>query len=490
MCGIVAIFNKKNIRNESGYDSVTREMIDSIYHRGKDRESIINYKNISVGFRRLAITEVDSDNLITSKWVVYLNGEIYNYKDFGFSGNECDVISQGLEKFGVGFIEKLNGMFFILAVNNEDVYVFRDRYGIKPIYYWQNSNIIIVSSEIKAIIKHKKYIFHKNKNVVEQWQVFNNCLTNETLFTGIYKFEKGSYWHLNTNTKIKYWEWVFKPKKIEYSEAINKIRTLIINAIEKQKPKEVLYGSCLSGGIDSNIIAALLPNDIHTFTVGFSEGVNEQSLAKIIGNSKKHHEIYFDKINYLEETIYHLEDLRVGASWANFGMYKEAARFIKVLFDGAGADELFGGYTWRYEKENYYDIVNRTNKESVLCKYLFDHIFPYDTLEKRFEFDANHFLEGVLLVGDKLSMAHTIEVRFPFLDNDLVDFCLTLPNEYKQNKQILRDAFKHLLPYRIIKNKKQGFSSPDWFLGKGNQANKWAENSLNIWDKIYNKKNG
>jgi asparagine synthase (glutamine-hydrolysing) len=92
----------------------------------------------------------------------------------------------------------------------------------------------------------------------------------------------------------------------------------------------------------------------------------------------------------------------------------------------------------------------------------------------------------VLTVTDRLSMAHTIEMRVPFLDNDLVDFCLTLPNEYKENKKILKDAFPEL-PKEILEAKKQGFSSPDWFKGNGNKANRWATTALNTWKDIYDK---
>jgi hypothetical protein len=107
--------------------------------------------------------------------------------------------------------------------------------------------------------------------------------------------------------------------------------------------------------------------------------------------------------------------------------------------------------------------------------------FGNDSFESRLEFDANHFLEGVLLVVDKLSMAHTIETRVPFLDNELVDFCLKLPNEFRQNKNILKEAFSEVLTEDILNRPKQGFSSPDWFKGEGNQAKKWSEAAFNQW---------
>lgn len=484
MCGIVAMFHKTNSTHVNG--GIVNVMLEKIKHRGKDSESVINYPKCTVGFRRLSITEKNTIGYHLGKWSVYINGEIYNYKDFGFKGNECSVISQGLEKYGPEFVKKLNGMFFIFAIHGDDVYVFRDRYGIKPIYYWQNSKYIVVSSEIKAIALHPEYNFELNEEVAEQWNVFNNVFNDETLFLGIRKLDKASIWHLNNYEIKKYWEWEFKPQPIDYHDAVHKVRTLFLQALERQTPKEVSYGSCLSGGVDSGIIVGNLPNEIHTFTVGFSEGNDERKLAQIMGAFRIHHEIFLNRVIDLEKTIYHLEDLRVGASWSNYVLYEEASKHVKVLFDGAGSDELFSGYTWRYSENNYYNIVNRTKKKSLYCEDLFNSVFPNDTILERFKFDANHFLEGVLLVGDKLSMAHTIEVRFPFLDNDLVDFCLTLPIEYKVEKKILKDAFKHLLNYKILTNKKQGFSSPDWFEGEGNQAKKWANAALTQWKKIFN----
>lgn len=476
MCGIVAVYYKQNLPID------VKPMLDAISHRGKDQVSIKEHINCTVGFRRLAITNIETTQPQGVNWIIYLNGEIYNYAELGLVGTETQVLSQGFEKFGIDFVKRLNGMFFILAIHGSDVYIIRDRYGIKPVYYWENEKYIVVASEIKAIIKHPEYRVSQNESAYKQWQVFNNVLTNETLFAGIYKFEKGSIKNLNTGIENKYWEWKFKPKQMNYSEAISELRYLIVRAIRRQTPKEVAYGSCLSSGIDSNIIVAL-SDDMYTFTAGFSQDDDESIIARIQG--KKHYEIIYNQVRDLTSTIYHLEDLRVGASWSNYGLYELASKYVKVLFDGAGADELFSGYKWRYEEGNYYNIVNRTNKSDLFCEDIFKKIFTEDTLENRFLFDANYFLEGVLLVVDKISMAHTIEVRLPFLDNDLVDFCIQLPNEFKKNKHILKEAFSNLLPQQILEAPKKGFSSPDWFNGQGNKAMKWADAAYNEWYKLY-----
>lgn len=481
MCGIALSFSK-GVHREDQFISY---MMHKIEHRGYDQALIKNYSKCTVGFNRLAITERYHDQPgKTPLWEVYLNGEIYNYTELGFVGGECEVLAQGFEKEGPEFVKKLNGMFFIVAINGDDVYVFRDRYGIKPIYYFETDKKIFVASEAKAIWAHPDYKFAVNESAQRQWFVFNNVFTEETLFKGIFKFPKGSYWHLNSNEKTKYWTWRFNPQHMDELQATEKLLFLVQQAIKRQTPAEVSVGTCLSGGVDSGIIHALML-DIPSFTVGYKGIDDEREFAESMGT--QHYQIVYDRVRNLSETIYHLEDPRLGASWPNYGLCKLASGFVKVLFDGAGADELFGGYSWRYSKDDYYDVVNRTGKQDSYCHALFDVIYPVDTLENRFAFDAEHFLEGVLLVADKMSMAHTIEMRVPFLDNDLVDFALTLPNRLKKDKYILKQAFEGILPDHIIMGKKKGFTSPDWFPGSQNQANKWAHYAFENWEKQFTK---
>ena len=480
MCGITGIFNLNKPQFDSKALDYLSSVSKSISHRGTDQVSIEDYSSCTILFNRLAITNLSSNQPGGEDWIVYLNGEIYNYKELCYSGSECEVISKGLYEHGPDFVTKLNGMFVIVAIKGKDTWIFRDRYGIKPLYYsTRKDGSIIFSSEIKPLIVDTSIINHE---VEEQWLTFNNVFTDETLFSGVKKLEKGTYWHLNTNTKVKYWEWQFTPTHIDYDFAKSEVRRLVIQAINRQTPTEVEYGSCLSGGIDSNIIYRVLGEDTLTYTASFPLGVDESKLLDLKPNNRIR---VFTDIEFFNETIYHLEDLRVGASWSNYGLYQLASTEVKVLFDGAGADELFGGYRWRYLAEDYYEVVNRTGRASSVSREVFSKVFKQDTLENRFKFDADYFLEGVLLVCDRLSMAHTIEMRVPFLDNDLVDFCLTLPNEYKKDKKILKEAFSYLLPNTILTAKKHGFSSPDLFKGEGNQAEKWSKAALEKWKYFY-----
>jgi asparagine synthase (glutamine-hydrolysing) len=490
MCGIVAIFNKKTFdvwEDELSWQALFN-MHDKIKHRGIDEIQTMQHEKLKLIYNRLSITDrnIKSKNQLTSSnWNVFLNGEIYNYKELNYSGTEKQVIEQGLDNEGFDFIKKLNGMFFIIAFHGNNVYLIRDRYGIKPCYIYETKKEILIASEIKAITSHPDFEFNIDEDSKHDWLTYNNIFfSNNTLFNGVRQLHKGSIFHLNNGVSTLYWSWKFEPQEMDYEFAKNKICELIIQAVKRQIPQEVNYGTCLSAGIDSNIINKLLPNDIYTFTAGFKNTNDETELAKLSG--KKHYEIIFDKVRDFEKTIYHLEDLRVGASWSNYGLYELASKYVKVLFDGAGSDELFGGYKWRYDMNKPYEhVLNRTGNFGGLTKILLNKF--NDTIENRFGFDADYFLPGVLSVVDKLSMAHTIEVRLPFLDNDLVDFCLTLPNEFKENKKILKDAFADILPQEILDQPKRGFSSPDWIPGEGNQANKWAVAAFKEWEKQFKK---
>jgi asparagine synthase (glutamine-hydrolysing) len=438
----------------------------------------------------MAVTDISNDYpYLNPTWRVHLNGEIYNYKDFGFKGNESQVLEQCFEKYGIDFVSKLNGMFAIVAINRQtnDVYLIRDRYGIKPLYYCAfDDGSYIVASEIKAILTHPRYNFTVNDNAKHQWFCFNNNFSNETLFAGIKQMQKASVFHLNKQSISKYWSWEYKTDNtIPFAAAVQNVRRLVSMAIKKMIPKEVNYGTCLSSGIDSNIIYSQLPKTTPTFTVGFSQYENdERKIVEQVSNNC--YEVIYNSPRNFHESIFALEDLKVGASFSNYGLFKMASKFVKVIFDGTGADELFGGYKWRYDmSKDYYLIVNRTG-----LKYNgdFDKIYPDDTLENRLKFDADTFMPAVLMVGDKMSMAHTVEMRVPFLDNDLVDYVLTLPIEFLQGKKLLRAAFEKDLPTSVLSATKLGFSSPDYFGHGENKALNWANAAYNEWLETFNTK--
>lgn len=461
MCGIAGVINLSGNANNN---EEVYHMLQAIKHRGT-QQVIKTHGKATIGFTRLPITNLGMSQPFEGEWTIYLNGEIYNYKELGH-GSELDVISNGLKREGLPFVSKLNGMFIIVAIHGDDVFIFRDRYGIKPLYYTIKNNQFIFGSEIKALLNNSNVKPKINLSSEISWLAYQNYFNNETLIQDVYLLEKATITKINGQIKsYKYWSWTYKNNYVEYDKAIEKVRELVIKSIKNKIPDEVKFGACLSGGVDSNIIVCNLP-DCKTFTVGYKGVDDETELAKI--NAKHHFEIIYDELKHFKETIYHLDDLRVGASWSNYGLYELASKYIKVLFDGTGGDELFGGYVWRYDMSKNYEaqILNRTSFKG-------NYSYSYDSLHKRMTFDAEHFMQGVLLAVDKLSMAHTIEVRLPFLDNELVDYVLSLPIEYLQGKILLKSAFPEI-GEKILNSPKKGFSSPDWISGEGSQPDKWS----------------
>jgi len=334
---------------------------------------------------------------------------------------------------------------------------------------------------------------------------------------------------------------------------------LFKNAVARQMIADVPVGSYLSGGMDSGSITALASkhvNRLATFTCGFDmsevTGVeanyDERRDAELMANHFKteHYEQVLNAGDIrwsLPRVVNHLEDLRVGMSYPSYYISRLASKFVKVCLQGTGGDELFGGYPWRYyriykslsQKEffnSYYEFWQRLvpdhEKQNLFTPNVFIKISidePRETFERVFTFnkklkyttpeehinnslyfEIKTFLPGLLLVGDKLSMANGLEERFPFMDNELVDFAQKIPIKYKlgnlenmkrvdentlgkkhlyrqydDGKNVLRKAMSGFLPEKIINRQKQGFSAPDesWYRG---------ENAAYIKELLLNKK--
>jgi len=485
MCGIAAI-----ISTTPKDEHKVRAMLAKISHRGPDSAQVTIHPSAIVGHNRLAITDSAVSTSIqpgrAGKTVVYFNGEIYNYRKvsvYKYGMTESEVLAAGFDRFGPAFVNQLNGMFAILLYYKGDWYAIRDRYGIKPLYYWINDKKAYVVSEIKSLMALDEFTPSMSDFSLNIWRCMNNVVGDNTIFSGVYHIRPGTIVNLSQWECETYWRWSFSEVKMPYTEAVDKTREFVTRAIKRQIP-HVPFGTCLSGGVDSGIIRHVL-GDVPSFSVGFTSVRDERELIRTQENLG-YHVVYSDVENF-ERTMYHLENPRVGASWANYGLYELASKFVKVLFDGTGADELFGGYSWRYDLNTpYKNILSRTGEWSAICQGLLDEKLEIDTLMGRYQIDAEWFLTGVLEVVDKLSMAHSIETRVPFLDNDLVDFAVTLPSEYKVGKQVLKDAFSDVLPAAVLSGSKKGFTSPDWIQAEGkNQAQRWNNAAIDSLKKMY-----
>jgi asparagine synthase (glutamine-hydrolysing) len=490
-------------------------------------------------------------------------------KGYSFnSGTDTEVIVEGLSAYGPSFFTRFNGMFAIGAWNHDErtLYLARDRHGVKPLYTWFNGKTLVFASEIKAIIKHPDFSVKLDFEALNEYFTFQNLFTYRTLFSGVFMLPPANIIKVNSATKEilhnPWWDFDFTKTddKIEFEDAVTETERLFKTAVSRQMVSDVPIGSYLSGGMDSGSITAVASKHVKrlsTFTCGFDmsevTGVeanyDERRDAELMANFFKteHYEQVLNAGDLkwsLPRVVYHLEDLRVGMSYPNYYISRLASKFVKVCLQGTGGDELFGGYPWRYYRvfksisqndffDQYYGFWQRlvpdTDRGNLFTKdvyskidyreprEIFERVFTfndklkYDSPEQHINnslyFEIKTFLPALLLVGDKLSMANGLEERFPFLDNDLVDFAQKIPvkhklgnfenlkridentfgnkkkayMEYDDGKSVLRKAMTSFMPEKIINRKKQGFSAPDesWYRG---------ENAQYIKDLLLNKK--
>jgi asparagine synthase (glutamine-hydrolysing) len=470
------------------------------------------------------------------------------------SKTDSEVLLYGYAHWGLKALNRFNGMFaFALWDRIEKVLLLaRDRYGIKPLYYAQQGEMFLFGSEQKAITSHPAFGKKLNKAALLEYFTFQNIFTDQTLLTDVTLLPAGHYamfapeegkFHRN-----RYWDYSFKETERRGSRAdyVEELDRLFRQAVSRQLVSDVELGSYLSGGMDSGSITAIAAQsfkNLKTFTCGFdlssASGIelafDERPEAEAMSARFKteHYEMVLkagDMERCLPAVAWHLEEPRVGQSYPNYYAAKLASKFVKVVLAGSGGDELFGGYPWRYYRvarsqnfdqyvDEYYRywqrLVNNTQLKGIFApiwgdvsgvwtRDIFKEVFathendldtPEDYINHSLYFEAKTFLHGLLVVEDKLSMAHGLESRVPFLDNDLVDFAMGCPVAFKLNnldevlrinenetvsktskyfqktndgKQILRDVMSRYIPSEIVKAEKRGFSSPDasWFKGE------------------------
>jgi asparagine synthase (glutamine-hydrolysing) len=568
MCGVTGVIS---LRGEAVSPVLLKRMTDAIAHRGPDGEGQWIEGPVGLGHRRLAIIDLSPAGhqpMLASnyRYVLSYNGEIYNFRELrtelealGYwfrSQTDTEVVLNAFAAWGTDALMRFNGMFAFALWDRQEqrLLLARDRYGIKPLYYSLTSDHLLFGSEQKAMLAHPGAPRSIDKAALLEYFTFQNIFTDRTLLENIRLLPAGHYGWFDLRLPqaglqlTQYWDFNFREptEKASVEEYREELDRLFVQAVNRQLVSDVELGCYLSGGIDSGSITAVAARShpyIKTFTCGFdlhsASGLelafDERAKAEHMSYHFKteHYEMVLkagDMERCLPKLAYHLEEPRVGQSFPNYYAAKLASKFVKVVLSGAGGDELFGGYPWRY-----YRAVNNDNFESYIDKYyqfwqrlvsnseikqlfapiwpdvshvwtrdIFRDVFqqkaselttPEDYINHSLYFEAKTFLHGLLVVEDKLSMAHSLESRVPFLDNDLVDFAMRCPVALKLNnlkevvrlnenepgnktssyfqktkdgKQILRDVMGRYIPEDISKAEKQGFSAPDasWFKGE------------------------
>jgi asparagine synthase (glutamine-hydrolysing) len=475
-------------------------------------------------------------------WVVF-NGEIYNHRDLRKTlesqgehfdtQSDTEVLLALYARYGAEMLPQLNGMFAfaIWDTQQRTLFLARDRYGIKPLYYTRlNDSTFAFASEIKSLLALPGVDKTLNYTALSEHLTFQNTFQSRTLLQAIHCLEAGHWLQINPSenrmTPHRYWEPYFHSSPSISAQTpettIKQMRDTLTQAIGSQLIGEVPIGSFLSGGLDSGAISAIASQRIpalHTFTAVFNlhsvsaeealfdERQAARTLAETLHTTHHDFEISPDALSScLPNVVWHLDDFRAGISYQNFLVSQSVQPVATVVLSGVGGDELLAGYPWRYApilaqadhfqknpqafQEHYYQAWCRLLTEpekaalfSPLVQQALGSFSTRDSFQEVFQnsqadhplnqalcFDFKTFLHGLLIVEDRLSMAHSVESRVPFLDNALVDFCMQLPIAFKlhsppghappTSKWILRQALKGIVPDAFLTRPKQGFTPP------------------------------
>ncbi len=548
MCAVFGIIGE--------YDTdLARKSVSLLSHRGPDYCGIVEENGAFIAHNRLSIVDLSesaSQPMQKDGVILSFNGEIYNFKalqkslDIPFqSQSDTEVVLRAYQRWGLAFVDHLEGMFAIAIYDKGKLFLIRDRLGKKPLYFMRTERQFVFSSEIKGILPHLKKK-QMNKDALHSYLSFLAPIPPYTFYQGIEKLESG---HLAVYEKgrlqIKAYYDLLPAKISIYTEeeALASIEGSLKESIEKRLMGDVEVASLLSGGVDSSLIAAMAAQGgtrLKTFSLGY-EGYQQYDERKYASQAAKH--IGIENIDVelskkaffenLDEVAYALDEpINDPAAIPLYMLFKRIKEEgIKVVLSGEGADELFLGYkqyfeyldiekagmlqhkNWlkKYFRSNFSmnrewewykrvfesEVLFRTSgekftdmqknllmrqnvKDGFSMKYLqkyrdryIEQGYPdesqwYSYVDLK-QFQAEHFLTKL----DRVSMAHGIEGRTPFLDHKLVEMVFSIDPRLRyqsgRTKDLLKKVAGTYLPETLINRKKKGFSSPylEWLIEAG-----------------------
>lgn len=375
MCGITGKIYFDKLKNISVTE--LKQMSDTLYHRGPDDEGFYINKNVGLGFRRLSIIDLNTghqplSNEDGSVWIIF-NGEIYNFKELQEnlikqghifrSKSDTETIVHLYEQYGTDCLKHLQGMFAFAIWDSRKKQLFcaRDRFGIKPFYYYSDNEKFVFGSEIKAILRSDEIDKAISFDALDSYFAFGYITNDLSIYSKIKKLQPSHYLILSfkerVNIEIKrYWEIRFEPdySKTE-SQWAKEIEDYLSGAVKLHMISDVPLGAFLSGGIDSSSVVAMMAKSssmpIKTFSIGFKEQkFNELQYAREIATKYgcEHHEriVEPESISLLPKIVgAYDEPFADSSAIPTYYLSKLAREFVKVVLSGDGADELFAGYS-------------------------------------------------------------------------------------------------------------------------------------------------
>lgn len=574
MCGINGIVNIEKADNKE----VISKMNLCLAHRGPDDQGVHSEDGIALGQRRLSIIDLSSAGhqpmfSNDKRYVLVFNGEIYNFRqlkndlNYSFiSGTDSEVIIAAYIKWGKDCVSHFNGMFAFAIWDNQkkELFIARDRLGIKPLYFYRNEKELIFSSEMRSILASEKVVGKLSRAGLVDYLRYQTVHAPNTILQDVFMLEPGSTIAVNSkNNKLELEKTIYwKPgqtkrdlTRISYDEVKEQVKNTFTAAVERRLIADVPFGAFLSGGIDSSAIVGVMSQvadkQVKTFNISFAEKeFSESKYARIIAKkfNTDHHEINLSPEHFLEHIPDALRSMdHPSGDGPNTWVVSKATREagITMALSGLGGDELFAGYPvfkrmhkihrkqWLWqapiflrrsggsmlkkirpgiatnkmadilELEEYdFGQVYSLSRQSLLSGQI-DKLLSFNSLltsDNSIESIKNHedlfnshflsrvsmaeintYMQNVLLRdSDQMSMAHALEVRVPFLDHELVELALSIPDDLKYPttpKKLLIESLGDLLPSEIVDRPKMGFTFP-WEHWLKNDLFTFADNLL------------
>lgn len=536
MCGVIGVINpqRRNLSRRT-LENLLYSCNLTLNHRGPDASGLYldEKERFALAHTRLSIIDLNQAanqplSVRNNPWILSFNGEIYNYKELRLelernnclflTSSDTEVLLHLLNAYGTDGVRKIDGQFAFIAVNKEsgEVICARDRFGEKPLYYFQENNFLVAASEISAFelidipLKIKQ-------STIEKFFLFQYIPDFESIYDGIKQLQPGEMIYrssFETNfTFFAYHKHKFSKDKnqISYYESLEILKNLLLESLEKRIiSSDRPVGLFLSSGVDSSLVAALTKKELglslDTYSLGFDDEQNSEHLiARKISESLglKHKTLMLNANHAIPEFLGNLqnvmsEPLGDFSCVPTFFLSKFAKRDITVCVSGDGGDELFAGYDryrrFLYEREQlginseyYGPLVLTSRLEDVLLNFGSISIETIRglkekqsqhgrnmTIDEMRETDLDNYLPGAVLSKvDRMAMANSLEVRTPFLNEKIFNFASKIPEEFLisrfQTKLILRDLLSSYIGKEFSYLPKRGFGFP---------SNNWGSEGL------------
>lgn len=560
MCGIFGFYTNKISADDQ--ISILKHMGERLIHRGPDAEGYFTHNHMAMGMRRLSIIDLETGKQpifsCDKSHVIVFNGEIYNFrelrKDLKEKGyqfqtkSDTEVVVNMYQEKGAESLQDFNGMFaFALYDETKDeLFIARDRFGIKPLYYCYQNDTLVFASEIKALLCYPSISREISADALDLYLTFEHVPAPYSIYKNIHKLEQGHYLILKNGRLIKkrYYKISYGNKHTSRNTAeyIEDLDLLINSAVKRRTISDVPFGAFLSGGIDSALIAYYLVKNsskkVKTFNVAFEDkSFDESHYSRQVADHlcTDHHEHVFttdDLIKSLPAILDNMDEPFADASLLPTALLSRFTREnVTVALSGDGSDEIFAGYPTYYARKlaQYVpkwvyplmriganvlpvnddnisfdfkvkkfieglgnppdlrhqiwlgsfapvqkleifskDTLNTLEDKTSVSNLVRSHMRTCDTesnWERSLWLDMRFYLQDNMLVKvDRASMMHSLEVRVPYLDHQLVEYAIRIPAKYKYNGRVSKYILKKLasvyLPENIVKRPKKGFGIP------------------------------